>query len=130
MAGGTLPHFKFTDRMVLTVPTEAVADSAEGLAVEIEVASHLVAVDGECACDFCLSPLFLNAQRMYRGGGIGYHGSGGFDGPPRGGIGGGFGGPPPSYGNGPSNGFGPPGGGGVKREYEGGYESEAKRRRY
>ena len=88
---------------------------------------------------------FLSGQRMYRGGGIGYHGTGGFDGPPRGGIGGGgFGGAPPSYGNGPSNGFGPPGGGGggsggyggaggggrVKREHEGGYESEAKRRRY
>lgn len=82
---------------------------------------------------------FLSGQRMYRGGGIGYHGTGGFDGPPRGGIGGGFGGPPPSYGNGPSNGFGPPGGGGsggyggggrVKREHEGGFESEAKRRRY
>ena len=28
-------------------PTEAVADSAEGLAVETEGASHLVAADGE-----------------------------------------------------------------------------------
>ncbi|KAJ2914516.1 hypothetical protein MD484_g5918, partial [Candolleomyces efflorescens] len=63
-----------------------------------------------------------------RGGGIGYHGNGGFDGPPNG-----FGGPPPGH-------AGPPGGmhggyGGprqdLKRENMGGYDDrDSKRPRY
>jgi U1 small nuclear ribonucleoprotein 70kDa len=42
---------------------------------------------------------------------------------------GGFGGPPPGFGGPPAGGFGG-GGGGMKREFEGGYDSDAKRRRY
>jgi hypothetical protein len=54
-AGGTLEiQTHGMECTVLTVHTEVVADSAAGLEVEIEVASHLVAADGEWACDLLL----------------------------------------------------------------------------